>query len=75
MQIDQLLTGLFVYLHLCCHRCCLSEEAGLSRDQLKVFEIAEQAAALFAAIITGAVDTTHKSKIFGSVMVKQFLTR
>jgi len=75
MQIDQLLTGLFVCLHLCCHHCCLSEEAGLSRDQLKVFEIAEQAAAPFAATITGAVNTLQKSKVYGNVMAKQCLTR
>ena len=75
MQIDQLLTGLFVCLHLCCHHCCLSEEAGLSHDQLQVFEIAEQAAAPFAAIITGAVNTSHKSKVYGNVVAKQFLTR
>ena len=74
MQVD-LLTGLFVCPHLCCHHCCLSEEAGLSHDQLKVFEIAEQAAAPFAAIITGTVDTSHKSKVYGNVMAKQSLTR
>lgn len=72
MQLEQLLTGLFVCLHLCCHHCCLSEEAGLSHDQLKVFEIAEQAAAPFAAIITGAVKATHKRKVCEDVMAKQF---
>ncbi len=71
MQNDQLLTGLFVCLHLCCHHCCLSEEAGLSHVQLKVFETAGQAVAQFAAIITGAVNTLHKSKIYGNVMAKQ----
>lgn len=75
MQVNQLLTELFVCLHLYCHHCCLSEEAGLSHDQLKVFETAEQAAAPFAAIITGAVNTTHKSKVCGDMMAKQFLTR
>ncbi len=75
MQIDQLLTGLFVCLHLCCHHYCLLEEAGQNHDQLKVFEIAEQAAAPFAAIITGAVNTTDKSKVCGDMMAEQILTR
>ena len=53
-----LLTGPFAYLHLCCHHCCLSVGADRSHGHLRVFGIAAQAVALFAASDTGTVSKT-----------------